>query len=394
MPKVSIVIPTYNRARFLPKAIQSALGQPFADLEVILVDDGSTDDTRQVVASFTDPRLMYVYQENQGATAAFNAGLARATGTYVSILGSDDWYEPGGLARLARVLDASAEVGLAAGGYTFVDAHGAVIQKARPWVGAPVLDVTAWLYGCPVLLQAALIRRSWIERVGGFDPAIPSIQDWDFGLRLARAGCRMAWVHEPIFCYRIHGNQIMSNTAATGAELLVMLDRFFADPTVPEDAWALREDVYAAAYLNRAVRAYWAGRTADARADLERSVALSPALLAERGQRIFEGIVGWAVSPLTADPIGYVTRTFDQLPATAPALRRRRREAIAQAAVERFFHAYAVRDWPAVRRMFWVAVTHDRRWLRNRGVWSILLRMLASTRGAGAVTGMARYATA
>src|SRR5712691_7906116 len=83
VPEVSVIIPTYNRARYLHQAIGSALEQPLEDLEVIVVDDGSTDDTRAIVNSYLDPRLRYVYQDNQGATAAFNAGVNCSRGEYI-----------------------------------------------------------------------------------------------------------------------------------------------------------------------------------------------------------------------------------------------------------------------------------------------------------------------
>src|SRR5437867_1662330 len=105
MSKVSIVIAVYNRVRYLPMAIRSVLEQPLRDLELIVVDDGSTEDVREVISSFPDERIVYIYQENQGATAAFNRGLEAAGGEYVSILGSDDWYLPHGLQPLFEKLE-------------------------------------------------------------------------------------------------------------------------------------------------------------------------------------------------------------------------------------------------------------------------------------------------
>src|SRR6266540_1479939 len=90
MPSVSVVIPTYNRASLLREAIDSVLNQTFNDLELIIVDDGSTDNTEEVVHSFTDHRLMYLKQQNEGASSARNAGIQAATGEFIAFLDSDD----------------------------------------------------------------------------------------------------------------------------------------------------------------------------------------------------------------------------------------------------------------------------------------------------------------
>jgi glycosyltransferase involved in cell wall biosynthesis len=92
MPFFSIILPTYNRAHFLPKAIESVLKQTFTDWELIIVDDGSTDNSREVVNSFTDQRIRYIYQENQERSAARNNGIERANGEYICFLDSDDYY--------------------------------------------------------------------------------------------------------------------------------------------------------------------------------------------------------------------------------------------------------------------------------------------------------------
>ena len=111
---VSIIIPAYNQAHYLGAAIASALGQSYGDVEVIVVDDGSTDKTREVVEQIGDPRLRYVYQENQGLSAARNTGIRHACGTYLSYLDSDDLFLPEKVALLLAVMEERPEVGLVA----------------------------------------------------------------------------------------------------------------------------------------------------------------------------------------------------------------------------------------------------------------------------------------
>lgn len=106
MPLFSVVLPTYNRAAWLRGAIQSVLEQTFKDFELIVVDDGSTDNTREIVSSFNDRRIVYMYQENKERSAARNAGILRASGSYVCFLDSDDLYLPWHLEILSQAIEA------------------------------------------------------------------------------------------------------------------------------------------------------------------------------------------------------------------------------------------------------------------------------------------------
>jgi glycosyltransferase involved in cell wall biosynthesis len=113
MTKISILIATYNRAELVKQAVISVLAQSFEDLEVIVVDDGSSDHTEKAIQSLEDPRIKYIYQSNQGAASAWNRGFQASEGDYIGILGDDDAYLPDGLAPLARLLDEQPETGVA-----------------------------------------------------------------------------------------------------------------------------------------------------------------------------------------------------------------------------------------------------------------------------------------
>ena len=128
MPVVSAIIPTYNFGRFLGEAIQSVLDQTFTDFELIVVDDGSTDDTREVVGSFNDSRIRYIYQENRGLPAARNTGIKASRGEYIAFLDSDDIWLTQNLELKVKSLDSHPDAGLVCSdGYNFDDATGAII---------------------------------------------------------------------------------------------------------------------------------------------------------------------------------------------------------------------------------------------------------------------------
>lgn len=107
MPYFSIILPTYNRAHFLPKAIESVLAQTFEDWELVIVDDGSTDNTKEVVLAYQDPRIVYFYQENQERSAARNNGMSKAKGDFICFLDSDDYYLPEKLNNYKDAIDAN-----------------------------------------------------------------------------------------------------------------------------------------------------------------------------------------------------------------------------------------------------------------------------------------------
>ena len=218
---VSIIIPAYNQAHYLGAAIASALGQSYGDVEVIVVDDGSTDKTREVVEQIGDPRLRYVYQENQGLSAARNTGIRHACGTYLSYLDSDDLFLPEKVALLLAVMEERPEVGLVAGQAMPVDEAG---SPAGALFDRPLPDdARELLLHNPLHVGSVLVRRSWQEKAGFFDESLRSYEDWDMWLRLARLGCPMASVARPVSLYRFHaaqmtrdGSQMTTATFAAG----------------------------------------------------------------------------------------------------------------------------------------------------------------------------------
>jgi glycosyltransferase involved in cell wall biosynthesis len=115
MAKVSVIIPAYNQAPYLSKSIQSVLDQTCQDFEIVVVDDGSTDDTAAVVQSFHDDRIHYIYQENRGLSAARNTGIDNSTAEYITYLDSDDLFLPMKIELLGGVLDQDPDIGFLAG---------------------------------------------------------------------------------------------------------------------------------------------------------------------------------------------------------------------------------------------------------------------------------------
>jgi glycosyltransferase involved in cell wall biosynthesis len=195
-PLVSIVIANYNYGRFLGEAIQSALDQTYPAVEVILVDDGSTDDSLEVAARYP---IQVFPRKNGGVSAARNFGAAQSRGEYILFLDSDDKYEPQTVEKLlAALLAAPPRVAFA---YSQMHFFG---NEEYVWPSKP-FSRKAMLRG-PFVNICSLVRRSALEAVGGFDPTWePTHEDAEFWMRLFYHGHRGVLVPEPLHLYRLHG---------------------------------------------------------------------------------------------------------------------------------------------------------------------------------------------
>ncbi|MFO7537083.1 MAG: glycosyltransferase [Chloroflexota bacterium] len=275
-PAVSIIIPTYNSARYLPLALASVFEQDFSDYEVIVVDDGSTDETTQALRPFT-PRIQYHYQQNAGSAAARNTGLARARGEFILFLDADDLLLPGKLRDQVAFLQQRPTLGLVHSGWRLIDEQGALIREVTPWQQSPTLDLRTWLHHKPVQMGAMLFRQVWLQRVDGLDPDLRQSHDVDLLLRLALAGCTAAWLKRPTLCYRVHSASTMRHNAPTQAASLVqLLDKFFAQPQLPPDIKQEEASTRYYTLLWAAWHLYRAGFADESRHYLQQSQCCSP----------------------------------------------------------------------------------------------------------------------
>jgi glycosyltransferase involved in cell wall biosynthesis len=187
IPAVSVVIPTYNRARTVGNAIQSVMAQTFGNWELLVIDDGSTDDTQGVVSAFRDKRLRFHrLDRNRGQSAARNTGINLARGTYVSFLDSDDEWLPEKLAKEVAAFEAGGEaVGLVYCGKELYDSDGHFLRQRLPTFEG---DVYRRLLDGDLIgsCSRVALRKSVLEVVGGFDETLPSYEDWDLWLRAAK----------------------------------------------------------------------------------------------------------------------------------------------------------------------------------------------------------------
>jgi glycosyltransferase involved in cell wall biosynthesis len=224
MAQVSVVIPTCNRAELLGTAIRSVLTQTFQDFEIVIVDDGSSDATRELVESFDDPRIRYIrHPAARGGAAARNTGIAQSRAEYVAFLDDDDEWYPDKLARQMEVMRrGEPEVAAVYCGYLIVErASGQVRGRMTPAAKGDLAD--ALLASNPIGgTSCMLVRKDRLERAGCFDENLPSFQDRDLWIRLSRQ-CRFDYVPAALLNYYVHPKKIWTNVDALLKGLEIML---------------------------------------------------------------------------------------------------------------------------------------------------------------------------
>lgn len=214
MPKVSVVIPTHNRPVFLTKAIRSVLEQTYQDVEIIVVDDASNEETARVLERLQDPKIRYFrHAANRGEAASTNTGIRNATGAYIAFLHDDDTWLPQKLELQVRFLDRSdSKIGAVYGGFLRVNAEtgkalGAVIPQKRGYLFRELCSKN-----CIGVPSTVLLRRECFATVGLFDEDIDVGSDYDMWIRLSRR-YQFDYIEAPLVLYSVHSNQISANYA-------------------------------------------------------------------------------------------------------------------------------------------------------------------------------------
>ena len=276
---VSVVIPNLNYGRFLRQAIDSVLQQTVPPLEIIVVDDGSSDDSVAVVRGY-GTRVVLLEQSRGGVARARNRGAASATGSHLAFLDSDDAWAPSKLAaQLSRLRDDA--VGLVYCGVEFIDEQGTVLAISTRGKAGRLLEDLALLrdFGSMGGGSGCLITREAFERAGRFDERLSTSADWDLFRRIATAYA-FAYVAEPLVKYRVHGAGMHRNVDLLKDDMLLAFGKMFSDPAAHEVS-PLRRRAYANLFLILGASYLRAGRGGRAAACVARSLVLWPPVLVQ-----------------------------------------------------------------------------------------------------------------
>jgi glycosyltransferase involved in cell wall biosynthesis len=284
MSKVSVIIPIYNGERYILGAIDSILSQTYQDYEIVAIDDGSIDNSFDILQPYLQSnrtKIRYQRQENQGVAAARNQGLKLARGSYIVFLDQDDYFFPDKLEMQVNYLDVNPTIGMVHSGWQRVDANGNFLGVVEPWRNSPVLDLQNWLLWKPVLLGAMMFRRSWLEGVDGLDVQFQQVCDLDLVWRLSLAGCQTGWLQRLTLYYREHDSNDSLNTLVQAQESEAILDKFYNLPLIPPEIKALEREYRYYTLVWIAWRLYYTNRVPEMFAYLEKSLKKSHMLSIE-----------------------------------------------------------------------------------------------------------------
>ncbi len=244
MPKsVAVVIPTYNYGRFILDAVRSVIAQTLQPSEIIVVDDGSTDETAAVVAAFGSG-VRYIYQNNAGVCAARNRGVSESTSELVTFLDADDTWEPTNLEKQLARFESDEELGLVHCAMREFDSETGETIRFHVEGGEDGVADNLLLWEGPVIVGpggALTVRRKAFDHVGGFDTRMKVGEDWDFCYRVARV-FKVGFVAEPLVNYRSHNAAAHRNVENMERGMLMFYEKAFA--TVDPEILKLRRRAY------------------------------------------------------------------------------------------------------------------------------------------------------
>jgi glycosyltransferase involved in cell wall biosynthesis len=257
-PTVSVTLPTFNRAHLLRVAVESVLDQDYGDFELIVVDDGSTDSTQEVLRKFDDPRIRILAQENRGIGSALNTGIRAARGIYIARIDSDDRWLPELLAVEVPLLENQAEAGVAYARAQAMDETGRPLPQM---LGAPPKfpddPFKSFVYGDFGCAITALIRRECLERVGFYDESLVGNEDWDLWIRLSRM-TRFVFIDRVLANFRMHPGRTTAGASEKFTDVtrgrIQVLDKVFNQPDLPASVISIRKHAYRNAHIDAALR--------------------------------------------------------------------------------------------------------------------------------------------
>ncbi|MFM7202891.1 MAG: glycosyltransferase family 2 protein [Myxococcota bacterium] len=243
-PTISVVIPTYNRATYLPLSVQSVLAQDVPVLEILIVDDGSTDNTAAVVAELEGP-IRYLPQKNAGPATARNHGIREAKGEWVAFLDSDDLWELGKLRRQLELASTDTRIGMVHGAARIIDKEGKLTGElwTKPDYRGACFEKLSIANG--VNASSVLVKRSLLEHVGGYDTQFAALENWELWLRLS-LHCHFAYSEQPLSRYRIHGGNLIKDLSRTRRAYELLLKKHMEGAQSPPTF--LRRRAYARFY--------------------------------------------------------------------------------------------------------------------------------------------------
>lgn len=242
-PKVSVVIPAYNAVRFVNATIDSVLSQTLQDFEILAVDDGSTDNTKEILETYGD-KIRYLPKKNGGVSSARNFGIENAKGKYIAFLDADDVWMPEKLEKQVSLMETNEELGLCYAATQKVDEELNYLSSIpanayEDYTESLLLNLNIVAGSC----SSAMVRREILAQTDGFDSRFTTYADWEFWLRLSLL-TKFAPINEELVKYRIVKGSMSSKPEVSKKDALGVLEKFFNLPNLPEKYKFLKDQVF------------------------------------------------------------------------------------------------------------------------------------------------------
>jgi glycosyltransferase involved in cell wall biosynthesis len=239
LPLISVVIPTYNQAQFLVNTIQSALVQTYRNIEIIVVDDGSTDETPKIIQQYGE-LIQYIRQDNQGLAGARNTGICTAKGQFVALLDSDDLWLPSFLEVMATRIAENPGATVYYCGWRYIDSEGQLLpQSPHTWL-VPQREMYQTLLRANFIIPSTVVmNRSRVVEAGLFDPSFRRLQDWEFWLRLLMADHVFIGSDACLVHYRLHAGALSVDHLGGHQAALAIAEKLFGKDDGLPQTWSL-----------------------------------------------------------------------------------------------------------------------------------------------------------
>lgn len=308
-PRVTFVVPCYNYGNFVGQAIESILVQTFESLEIIVIDDASSDDSARIIERYQDDsRVRFVrHDQNKGHIYTYNEGLMLSRGEFVGLISADDFCaRADAVQRQVDVFDANPNVGLVYSSYNFADHHSNLFAVIRPWdadhVWPGLKEFSPLLFNNYIPSSGSLVRRSCHEELGYYDDRLKHAGDWELWLRLA-AQYDVAFIADPLYAYRTHRSNMHHTTVSPRQEIdeySLMMQKVFNSlpPSTPRAVYTLRGLAVRNALLRSASHDCNVGRTKRGWLGLVYAARRSPGIVTSRafvgmlGRLSLQGLIG------------------------------------------------------------------------------------------------------
>ncbi len=227
LPLVSVIIPNYNYARYLSEAVESVINQTYTNVEIVVVDDGSQDDSKEILDSY-GKRINSIFQQNQGVAAARNNGVKVSGGEFIAFLDADDAWLPAKIEKQIEMFAGDHELGMVHAGVVEIDGKGNKICELTNGMGGRVAE-DLLRFELPVILgggSGIMVRREAFDAVGGFDQRLSTSADWDFFYEVSRH-YNVGFVTDILLKYRKHGSNMHGNIERMEREMLLGFEKAF-----------------------------------------------------------------------------------------------------------------------------------------------------------------------